>query len=282
MSFATQEESRQLGEPVNLYLFRYGTNTNDVFCYTDCEVPVLFDSKTFVPVPIDRNAITSKSTLDKSELEIRMSQNTELADLFRYYPPSEVITLVIFQGHNLDPNNQWLAAWSGRVLGFKIEGNMAHYTCEPVSSSMRRPGLRRHYQYGCPLLLYSTGDGRCNASKVAATISRSVAALFSNAIELAPSWETSSARKLKYVGGLVEWTTTGRTERRTILDVQSDNTLLLSGPVRNLSVGATLNISLGCNHKMDDCASVHNNIVNFGGQPYIPLKNPVGIRNNFY
>lgn len=81
---------------------------------------------------------------------------------------------------------------------------------------------------------------------------------------------------------MIEWAASGRTERRTILDVQTDNTLLLSGPVRNLSVGATVTISLGCNHKMDDWASLHNNIVNFGGQPYIPLKNPVGIRNNFY
>lgn len=195
MSFATQEESRQLGEPVNLYLFRYGTGPSDIYCYSDCEEPVVFDGKTFVPTPIDRDSITPKSTLDKSELEIRMRQNTELADLFRYYPPSEVVTLVIFQGHNLDPSNQWLAAWSGRVLGFKIEGNMAHYTCEPVSSSMRRPGLRRHYQYGCPHLLYGTGAGRCNANKAAATITRTVSALFSNAISLPNSWETNSARK---------------------------------------------------------------------------------------
>ena len=282
MTFASQEESRQLGEPVNLYLFRFGSGVNDYFAYADCEESVSFNGITFIPTPIDRANITSKTSLDKAELEIRTLQDTQLADKFRYYPPSEVVTLVIYQGHNLDPSNQWLAAWSGRVLGFKIEGNMAHYTCLPVSTSMQRPGLRRHYQYGCPHLLYGQGVGRCNANKAAATISRTVSALFSNAIELPDSWESSPARKLKYANGMIEWTGAGQTERRTILDVQSDNLLLLSGPVRNLIVGATVNISLGCNHKMDDCASIHNNIVNFGGQPYIPLKNPVGIRNNFY
>jgi uncharacterized phage protein (TIGR02218 family) len=282
MSFGSQEESRQLGEPVNLYQFRYGPGANDVFCYADCEEEVVFNGLTFIPTPIDRDNITSKTSLDKAELEIRTLQDTQLANLFRYYPPSEVVTLVIFQGHNQDISQQWLAAWSGRVLGFKIDGNMAHYTCLPVSTSMQRPGLRRHYQYGCPHLLYGQGAGRCNANKAAATITRTVSALFSNAIELPNSWETDSARKLKYANGMIEWTGGGRTERRTILDIQSDNRLLLSGPVRNLTVGATVSISLGCNHKMDDCASLHNNIVNFGGQPYIPLKNPVGIRNNFY
>jgi hypothetical protein len=282
MSFGSQEESRQLGEPVNLYQFRYGPGANDVFCYTDCEEQVVFNGLTFIPTPIDRDNITSKTSLDKAEIEIRTLQDTQLANLFRYYPPSEVVTLVIFQGHNLDLSQQWLAAWSGRVLGFKIDGNMAHYTCLPVSTSMQRPGLRRHYQYGCPHLLYGQGAGKCNADKAAATITRTVSALFSNAIELPDSWETDSTRKLKYANGMVEWAGAGQTERRTILDIQSDNRLLLSGPVRNLIIGAPVSISLGCNHKMDDCASLHNNIVNFGGQPYIPLKNPVGIRNNFY
>jgi uncharacterized phage protein (TIGR02218 family) len=279
MSFATQEESRQLGEPVNIYLFRYGSGATDVFCYSDSEVPVEFDGKTFIPTPIDRGSITAKSSLDKSELEIRMNQNTQLADLFRYYPPSEVVTLTIFQGHHDDPSNQWIASWSGRVLGLKIDGNTASYTCEPIASSMRRPGLRRHYQYGCPHLLYGT---QCGANKTATTITRSVTAVFSNAVALDSGWE-SVDRKDKYIGGMFEWTGAGRSERRTILDVQDgDNTILLSGPVRNMPVGASVQLSLGCNHKMDDCASLHNNIVNFGGQPYIPLKNPVGIRNNFY
>lgn len=279
MTFSAFEESRALGSPTNLYLFRYGPNAADVFCYCDAEYNVNFGSNTYIAAPIERDTIKAKTTLDKSELEIRMPQNTDLAELFRYYPPSEVITLTIYQGHADDPDQQWIVAWSGRVLGFEIDGNEAKYTCEPISSSMRRPGLRRHYGYGCPHRLYGT---ECGANKAAATRSVTVAELFSNALALPDTWE-SSLRKIKYVGGMVEWTGNGRTERRTILDVQNNgNTLLLSGPVRGLAVGSTVSVVLGCNHKMEDCSEIHNNIVNFGGQPYIPMKNPVGLRNNFY
>ena len=282
MTFASQEESRQLGEPVNLYLFRYGQGEADILAYCDSDIAVTVAGITYHPTPIERDKIVSRSTLDKSELEVRMAQSTELADLFRYYPPSDLVNLTIYQGHHEDPANQWVVAWAGRVLGFKIDGNMAHYTCEPVSSSMKRPGLRRHYQYGCPHVLYGTGAGQCNASTAAATITRTVEGLFSNAVQLNNSWE-SAPRKVKYAGGLIEWAASGRNERRTILDVQSSgNTLLLSGPVRGLAVGQQVTISLGCNHTMEDCRNLHNNIVNFGGQPYIPLKNPIGIKNNFY
>lgn len=278
MPFAQFEESRSLGSPTNLYLFRYGPNPTDVFTYCDSEYDIVFDTRTYRAVPIDREAINAKTTLDKNELEIRMPQTTDLAELFRYYPPSEVVTLTIYQGHADDPDQQWIVAWSGRVLGFAIEGNEARYTCEPISSSMRRPGLRRHYGYGCPHRLYGA---QCGANKAVATRTVVVAELFSNAIRLPADWDTTP-RKQKYVGGMVEWTGNGQTERRTILDVQSENTLLLAGPVRSLSVGSTVTVILGCDHTMGDCANLHNNIVNFGGQPYIPLKNPVGIRNNFY
>ena len=278
MSFGNIEESRSLGSPTNLYLFRYGSEPSDVFAYCDCEHPVTFDGNIYVPIAISRQAIRSNTTLDKSELMVETADNTQLADLFKYYPPSEVVSLTIFQGHADDPDNQWIACWSGRVLGVKSNANTATYTCQPISSSMQRPGLRRNYGYGCPHRLYGT---QCGANKAAATRTATVAGLLSNAIELAPEWDTAP-RRPKYIGGMVEWTFNGQTELRTILDIQDENRLLLAGPVRGLIVGSTVTIVLGCNHKMDDCGELHNNIVNFGGQPYIPMKNPVGIRNNFY
>jgi hypothetical protein len=95
----------------------------------------------------------------------------------------------------------------------------------------------------------------------------------------------------KYAGGMVEWRTVdGTLEIRTIIRIENGGlTLLLGGPTRGLLIGADVDVILGCNHKAGisaqpdgDCLPLHNNIQNFGGQPWIPFKNPIGLVNNYY
>ncbi len=96
----------------------------------------------------------------------------------------------------------------------------------------------------------------------------------------------------KFLQGLAEWTgPTGGREVRTVLRVENGGTtFLLSGSTRGLDVGASISMVLGCNHKSGtpaqpdgDCGPLHHNIQNFGGQEYIPLKNPIGsFVNQFY
>jgi hypothetical protein len=279
MAFESYEESRELGEPTSLYLFRYGSLVSAFFAYTDAEQEVIHDGIAYAPLPIDRGAIVSQSNLDKSTLEIRAPVDCGLSELFRVYPPTEVVSVFIRQGHMDDPANEFLVAWTGRVIGSKRQVNEAIFNCEPVATSMRRPGLRRNYQYGCPHVLYGP---QCRANKGIATISRVVVGQEGATITLPDAWETPE-RTVKYVGGLVEWQGESGIERRTILRVENFKTLILSGIVRDLIAGASVDVVLGCDRELDsDCTNLHNNAYNFGGQPWIPLKNPIGARNNFY
>jgi hypothetical protein len=102
------------------------------------------------------------------------------------------------------------------------------------------------------------------------------------------AWETcpppkkQEDRKNKYIGGIAEWMVAdGRIERRSIVRRNGD-VLTFAADARGLLPGGTVSLVLGCDHTMDDCRQVHNNILNFGGQPEIPLTNPVGITNNYY
>jgi len=55
----------------------------------------------------------------------------------------------------------------------------------------------------------------------------------------------------------------------------SGDTIHLTGPTPELPVGGPFEISLGCNHQVSDCEFLHLNILNYGGQPFIPLKSPI-------
>jgi hypothetical protein len=292
MAYADYQSSREGGNPVQLFLFRYGTETAEYYAYTDHTEELTVDHGgslgiiTYAPVPIERDAITSNGTLDKSAIKLNTDVGTDLAEIFRVYPPAAVVTLTIYEGHLDDTDEEYVVTWAGRVITASRNGGELQLSGEPVSTSMRRPGLRYHYQYGCPKALYSTGVLGCNADKAAATVTAAVASITGATVTLSPGWE-GAFDPTKFLGGLLEWTPAGgSTDRRTILRVSGD-TLSLSGVPRNLAVSDSVNVVLGCNHDAftadgGDCQGLHDNLLNYGGCKWIPTKNPIGTYNNYF
>lgn len=277
MSFAARETSRSLGAPIALFLFQYGDAPTDVYCYTSAEEAVGYNGNQYAPIPIDDDAVVSSGSLDKAALEIRLSKDIEINGLFTIWPPSRSVTLRIYHGHAGEA--EFKALWSGRIISYKVEGDIATFTGEPISTALRRSGLRRHYQYGCPHVLY--GD-QCRADKGSATVSVQAAGARSPFAELPAGW-SGSQDPSKYIGGLAQWVGTDqRHQIRSILRIESMTEILLSGDCSTLAAGTSISLSLGCDHQYEgDCASLHNNVNNFGGDPWIPLKNPIGLVNNF-
>ncbi len=285
MALNDYETSRDRGQPVELYQFTYGPGANDYHAYTDGSAQVLHNGITYDPLPISRTNIRTRGKLEANEIRVTVPATSQIANLFRIYPPGQIVTLRVRQGHvpNPDDPSSWAlgenfpVAWMGRVLEAQRDENKAVLTCEAVSASMKRPGLRRHYQWPCPLVLYGT---RCRADKAAASATATVSGATGNRITLVEPWGLSGIAPEKYIGGLAEWSGAAGTERRTILRVEGTATLVLSGPVLTLAANDPVTVILGCNHALDDCENLHNNVVNYGGQPFIPTVNPVGKNNH--
>lgn len=286
MAFEDFEGSRELGDPIQLFKFTYGPGPSDYYAYTDAIDEQTVDGVTYAPVPIERDAINANGTLDKSAIKINTDIGTEIAEIFRVYPPAREVTLIIRQGHLGDPDSEFLVIWAGRILAAHREGGEAVLSGEPVSTSLRRVGLRRPYQYGCPLALYSVGPGLCNADKASKTLSATVSTVDGATVTLVAGWNGAFAGA-KFLGGLFEWVNDdGLTDRRTILRI-TGNVLSLSGIAKDVDPADTVSVILGCNHKAyaeddGDCLPLHNNINNYGGDRWIPLKNPIGDFNNYF
>ena len=78
-------------------------------------------------------------------------------------------------------------------------------------------------------------------------------------------------------------TPNGVKETRTVAKVSNSGTeVSLRGSLRGLLVGATVGAVLGCGRNMQSCKTLHDNILNYGGQPFIPLDNPLSQKNQFY
>ena len=277
MSFSIFELSRFKGKPLNLYYFKIGPGANDYYAFTDGERELTLSGVVYSPVQIRRGRISSSGSLDKSTLEIQVPKTNPLFEIYRVYPPNFVVTMIVKQGHYGDPDNQFLSIWSGRVINFSIEGNEVSFSCEPVGTSTRRPGLRRNYQYGCPHDLY--GASTCKATKVGTPFV--IQALTGGTLTLPNGWN-GSLDAAKFIGGLVEWSpSSGALASRSIIRA-SGNVLTIAGLTQGLSIGDSVNVIVGCNHQMSDCSTIHGNIPNFGGQPWIPTENPIGYTNQYY
>lgn len=296
MSIDFLENSRYLGKPVTFYIIEgadesFEENKIGPYAFSDSETTIRLPWITreingevvevpFVPWPINSPDVSQDGTLDKSDITVKMALGTPLDEMFLAYPPSQVINLTVFQGHYGDEMiaTNYPAKWIGRILTGSREENELSLNCQPVSSSVKRPGLRRNYQIGCPHVLYGK---HCRASKAAATTAKTVSSVVRNVIRLS---STIGVNYSLYLGGLVEWNNyiTGVLEIRTISNISPDGVnVTIRGVMRGVQAGQEVRITRGCNHLMTGC-NTHNNILNYGGQPFIPLENPLTTKNQFY
>jgi uncharacterized phage protein (TIGR02218 family) len=272
--FDPVQNTRGVGQPVHLYRFAY---LSRVLAYTDNEQPVVYDGVTYLPVPIQRGKIVASARLDKSTLEIRAAKrSTAFIELFKIFPPSDVVSLRVFVTHSSDPDGEAAAIWSGRVISCSWPDNEIVLQCEPISTAFRRGGLRRNYQYGCPHVLYGP---HCRANPAPRTIAVQAAAAGGANLTLPAGWNGALAA-VKFANGYVRWTRDGLPEQRTILSV-AGNVLSLAGVTTGLSPGTWVSVTPGCDHTRNDCKTLFANIDNFGGQPWIPIKNPIGAASPF-
>jgi hypothetical protein len=282
VSYNDYEASRVGANPVELFLFRYGEAAEAFRAYTNALAPITFNDVEYQPIPIDRDSQKISGALDSSsaEIEVRLPKSTDIGRLFAYFPPSFMVRLTVFKGNVADPatpsswqtGENFPVAFIGKVNEGSLDGEMRKLSCSPLGNSLKRPGLRRNYQLSCPHVLYGP---RCLADKGAAMTTGAVAGIAGTTLSLDPGWMKPGVTPSDYIGGVVEWNGDSGTEYRAIL-AASENTVTLMGPTRYLTAGNTVSIYLGCPHSFSACSELHDNVQNYGGQPFIPIENPIG------
>jgi hypothetical protein len=78
-------------------------------------------------------------------------------------------------------------------------------------------------------------------------------------------------------GGIAEWQHGDTKEYRMILGSQTGTGIFrIISPFNGIQVDDVVNVSLGCNRTLDHCQNRFNNLINYGGFPYVPIKSPFG------
>lgn len=264
MTYEARETSMQLGEPLELYEFNYGMN---VYRFTSAQTEVNHNSETWEPAFLRRGSIDFSAEDGRNNLKIDTVRNFTIADLYRIMPPTDVILLTVHRLHAGDGES--IVAWSGRLLNVEFSGSRAAMICEPITTSLKRTGLRRIYQRQCSHVLYGSA---CSVNKADFAVPVTLSGV--TGVTLGSATFGLYADGF-FAGGYIEFLNDGVIERRFIT-AHSGTQITINMPLLALAGGDSITAYAGCDHTMPTCKNTFNNLNNFGGFPYTPQKNPFG------
>lgn len=264
MSYTSYEESTESGTPIELYEFTQGVQR---WSYTNCANTVLYNALNFIPSSIKRDNVKQTTDTFKDSMKVVFPRGDVFAAQFLGFAPEAVTTVTIYRGHYGDPDKQFIVYWKGRIVGAKTSGNQVEVQCESIFTSIKRPGLRARYEYGCRRTLYMRG---CNVDKEAFKYRGNVTAITGGLnVDV---YGASNKPDGYYTGGMI---IDANGVPRFIIN-HVGNVVTLTRPLHELSVGDTVALYPGCDHLKETCKNKFNNLDNFGGFPWIPSKNPYG------
>lgn len=268
MAYDTYEKSPYSGNPIELFEFARGTT--EFWRYTSADTDQSYFGSIYDAVPIQRNSFEASQNVEAIALTVTMPVTAKFPQMYIAAPPSDPIAFTLRRFHGGDTDV--VSIWMGRVINVEFKEETVEVICESVYTSLKRPTLRRLYQRSCPHVLYNEVDGSCNISKNSFKVT---ATLDSVAGTVLTSSTFGGYTDGYFTGGFVEIASGGHINRRYVTEHTGDDITLnlqLTGAAAGLSVDAYP----GCAHNLSDCSIKFNNILNYGGTPWIPDKNPMG------
>jgi hypothetical protein len=276
MTFSAYELSIEQGEPILLYDFMIGTAH---WRYTSADRTITYLTNPYAPIAISSGAVNQGQEIKKKSLPITLPLDTAVVSVLQDFPPSGDFLVTITALHFDDPDQQGFNVFVGRVMSQKQDGATIVMSCEPAYTGVKTMGLRRRFQLNCAHVLYGVGCTVLPSTYVTAATISSVTGPTIGIPGLVPP------SGLSFAGGYIEWDSgRGYLERRSINSMSGGGaTLNLAYAAPDLVPGLAVNVYPGCDHTTGNCINfnlspqdpVNGNILNYGGQPYIPAVNPL-------
>lgn len=266
MSYDQYESALEDNLPIYLYRF---TLNDKVWRYTSSETDVFAGGYTWLTgAAISDDGVKQTGEAVTDGLTITASSEIGPVDLYMHYPPSRPMQVAIFRAQEDDP--EVVAVYMGEVVQVSVPvPGTASISCETLSVTMRRAGLRLGWQRSCPHMLYDTLT--CKVNKAAYGVAAVATVAGNGQIQAA---ELATKPVGYFSGGFIEWVDPDRgIERRAIESHSAGGVITLFGASDGISVGMSFTAYPGCARTTSACNSF-NNIGNYGGIPNLDGKSP--------
>jgi Phage conserved hypothetical protein BR0599 len=165
MSFLSIESSAQDGRPV--FLLKV-SRTGKEWLYTNADQNIVFDSQTYLAVPVSITGISQTGDAKAENVEVKLPTSASICTYLESVTPTEALKIVLRKIHmSEDVPTSVLNApalidapivWVGEVVDFgRPTLNSRVLTCNTLALSLARGGLRLSWGRNCPHVLYGRG-----------------------------------------------------------------------------------------------------------------------------
>ena len=264
MTFNTTETSTDDGRPIYLYAFSLGAAT---WRYTSSDADVTVNGFNWAALPISDDGVKLTGEATTDGLSITAPSTIAPVQMFIGTPPSGVFMVRIFHYHEGDTDA--VLGYIGEILQVgQPEPGSAVISCDTISASMQRDGLRLGWQRTCPYALY---DMNCKADK---TVHEMAARVFEVAGNKVTFQGMDALADGVLNGGFIEWTHPTRGIEYRGIEEQVGAVCTMFGLADGLYYGLAVKAYPGCARTVSDCTNKFNNLPNYGGVPDMPGKSP--------
>lgn len=274
MTYDALASSVEDSRPVDIYRFVQGGSTWE---YTSWEEPVTIASLTYDDEAISRGRVGQSAEDKSTQVEITVPAVNAFAARYAPSTPADRASITI-QSYQLDDGGtpQVITIFEGKVASVSFSNNetIATIFCDPETAAQSRTIPRFTYQFLCEHVLF---DGGCKVDETDARwrLTAVVTAVVGNVITVTGAGAFGADW---WVGGLVE--IGGGDDTRLVLSQSGDDLQLLFAFPASI-VGQSVLVLAGCDHSPTPCDTKFNtpedpisNLINYGGSPFVPTKNP--------
>lgn len=260
--FDDLEESVASSVPVEGYKFIGSFKT---YLYTSADKPQVINGETYLPIAVKRSNIKAGTQEDDNlSLDLDLPFDIDVIRDYAYAQTPPKLTLEVYRQQFTDAL-AWSLFWRGIVRGFNVSGRTAKVQVPSIFSLALQGEIPNvYFQTPCNHVLY---DARCGQLRSDHRYTAYVQAVDRVSITLTTE---PAATGILAAGEIVSLR---NGERRLILSNEG-SAIGIGYPFVDLQPGDRVELVKGCDHSIATCKAKFDNVINFGGFPYIPSDNP--------
>lgn len=259
-----EKDEKETRLPVELY--HIWTESGIHWRYTSGDSTITFEGETFLPATIKRGKIEFNEEIESTKVTFEINYIAQPQIQYLATNPVDITWVQVLKLFRDSSPYSASTLFIGTIKNVSFQGLSASTECTGFEHFLKRIIPRFRYQPSCSYFLY---DDFCTINKTNFQLDTDVTTIDDTGLVI-----TNSDFALQdddfYSLGYLEF---NNTKRMIIYHI--GDTIKIRYPITELVATDSITVFAGCNKTPEICRDKFDNILNFGGMPYVPIDNPV-------